>query len=58
MGVINIPPNEQDALRRTDTEALRALDDLRLHTAVANHGQGVARGAAIGVVINRDVRHG
>lgn len=25
MGVINIPPNEQDALRRTDTEALRAL---------------------------------
>lgn len=25
VGVINIPPNEQDALRRTDTEALRAL---------------------------------
>ena len=38
--------------------SLEVFNDLGLRAAVADHGQGVARGAALGVVINRDVRHG
>src|SRR5690606_41741990 len=37
---------------------LQVFDDLRLDAAVADHRQGVARGAAAGVVVDRDRAHG
>jgi hypothetical protein len=37
---------------------LQIFDDLRLGSAVADHRQGVARGAAARLVVARDVAHG
>src|SRR5690606_764939 len=37
---------------------LQVVDDLGLDAGIADQGQGVAGGAALGVVVDRDLAHG